>query len=337
MFWPNESRMRALLHRGFGLAVDQVLCGSLALLHRRHAKRVSTRDVAEKYFAECERLTRAQYFAPPAAMEDFRAEAPDIISWRSPVQSAARFPMNGRVRVALFRVHPDAPTVIMLHALMSASDAGYRFWARRFNALGWNAAFVHLPFHYSRRPPGHLNGELCCTADLVLTGDTLRQAMVEVRQLLAWLRSEGSSELGLLGTSYGGWVAALIASLEPELRFLALLAPMVNIGYALYEGPTSWTIRGQLARAGLERALVDRHAHLSSPLRALPAGDVARRTVIVGGAFDRIVRLADLAALRDAWPGCELVTVPQALFGYGMIPRAVAWLRERGLLVMAGG
>ena len=201
-------------------------------------------------------------------MEDFRREGPDTISWRSPARSVASFPMNGRVRVTLFPVRREAPTVIILHALMSASDTGYRFWARRFNALGWNAAFVHLPFHYSRRPPGHLNGELCFTADLVLTGDTLRQAVVEIRQLLAWLRAQGSREFGLLGTSYGGWVAALLAALEPDLRFLALLAPIVNIGYALYEGPTSWTLRGQLARAGLERALIDRHAHLSSPLRS---------------------------------------------------------------------
>jgi pimeloyl-ACP methyl ester carboxylesterase len=163
----------------------------------------------------------------------------------------------------------------------------------------------------------------------------LRQAVVEIRQLVAWLRAQGSREFGLLGTSYGGWVAALLASLEPDLRFLALLAPMVNIGHALYEGPTSWTIRGQLARAGLERTLIDRHAHLSSPLRALPAGDLAGRTVIVGGTFDRIVRLSDLAALRDAWPGSELVTVPQAHFGYGMIPRAVAWLNERDLLAQS--
>jgi pimeloyl-ACP methyl ester carboxylesterase len=240
--------------------------------------------------------------------------------------------MNGRVRVTLFAARRDAPTVIILHALMSASDTGYRFWSRRFNALGWNAAFVHLPFHYSRRPPGHLNGELCFTADLVLTGDTLRQAVVEIRQLLAWLRAQGSREFGLLGTSYGGWVAALLAALEPDLRFLALLAPIVNVGYALYEGPTSWTLRGQLARAGLERTMVDRHAHLSSPLEAPPAGNAAARTVIIGGTFDRIVPMVDLVALRDAWPGSELVAVPQAHFGYGMIPRAMAWLRERDLL-----
>jgi hypothetical protein len=53
---------------------------------------------------------------------------------------------------------------------------------------------------------------------------------------------------------------------------------------------------------------------------------------MVGGMFDRIVRLADLAELRDAWRGSELITVPQTHFGYGMIPRAMAWLGERELL-----
>jgi pimeloyl-ACP methyl ester carboxylesterase len=234
--------------------------------------------------------------------------------------------------VSLFSAHPKAPTVILLHALMSASDTGYRRWARTFNTLGWNAAFVHLPFHYSRRPRGHLNGELCFTADLVLTGDTLRQAVVEIRQLLSWLRAQGTCEFGLLGTSYGGWIASLVASLEPDLRFIVLLAPLVNYVHALYQGPTSWVIRGQLARAGLEPTLIERHAHLSSPRTAPPAGNGAERSLIVGGTFDRLVRLSDLMALRDAWPGSELITLPQAHFGYGMIPRAMSWLRARDFL-----
>ncbi|MGZ5003044.1 MAG: alpha/beta fold hydrolase, partial [Chthoniobacterales bacterium] len=324
--------MKSLLHRGLGAAVDQLRCGTMAVLHRRHARRTSTREALEKYIAACEGLTRAQYFALPATLEDFRHELPDTISWSSPATSVAEFPVNGRVRVNLYSVSRGAPTVIMLHALMSASDVGYRLWARRFNELGWNVAFVHLPFHYSRRPRGYLSGELCCTADLVLTGDTLRQAVVEIRQLIAWLRAEGSSDFGLLGTSYGGWIAAVLALVEPELRFIALLAPMVNIIHALYEGPTSWVIRGQLARAGLERKLIERHAHLSSPLHASPASRGAERTVIIGGSFDRIVRLTDLAALRDAWPGSELVTVSQGHYGYSMIPQAVSWLRQRGLL-----
>ena len=78
--------------------------------------------------------------------------------------------------------------------------------------------------------------------------------------------------------------------------------------------------------------MLDRHAHLSSPLAAKPAGDLSKRTVILGGTFDRIVPLADLALLREAWPGSELITLPQAHFGYAMIPQAVTWLCTRGLL-----
>jgi pimeloyl-ACP methyl ester carboxylesterase len=323
--------MVSYFHRAFGLTVDQLLCGFLALLHQRHGEQVSSRPVAEQYFAECERQTRAQHFSVPYTLEDFQ-ETPGAISWQSRALSNAKFPVNGRVRVNLSQIEPKAPTVIMLHALMSVSDAGYRHWARTFNHLGWNAAFVHLPFHYSRRPRGHLNGELCCTADLVLTGDTLRQAVVEIRQLLTWLRAQGSCEFGLLGTSYGGWVAALVASLEPDLRFITLLTPIVNYVHALYHGPTSWIIRGQLARAGLEPALLERHAHLSSPRTVPPAGNAAERSLIIGGSFDRIVRLCDLRAVREAWPGCDLITLPQGHFAYGMIPRAMSWLRARDLL-----
>ena len=89
--------MITLLHRGLGHAVDLLLCASLAVMHRRHAQRVSTRDAAENYVAACERQTRAEHFAPEP-MEDFRQETPDTISWRSPAKSGTSFPANGRVR-----------------------------------------------------------------------------------------------------------------------------------------------------------------------------------------------------------------------------------------------
>src|SRR6266446_3029478 len=80
------------------------------------------------------------------------------VTWRSPIQT--KFPRNNDARVDFFwcAARKNAPTVFMLHALMSATHIGYRRWAARFNELGWNACFVHLPYHYSRVPPGHWNG-----------------------------------------------------------------------------------------------------------------------------------------------------------------------------------
>src|SRR5437870_12495917 len=114
--------MKSLVHRGFGLVVDQILCGTMAVLHRRHARRLSTRVAVEKYIATCDGLTRAQYFAPPATLVNFCDEKPDIISWSSASSSAARFPVNARARVTLRRPLLRAPPVFILHSLMSASD-----------------------------------------------------------------------------------------------------------------------------------------------------------------------------------------------------------------------
>ena len=321
--------MKNGIHRAFGLGVDALLVGALNAVHLRHARAASTRESFDRYLDRCDRLTREEYFSTAAEMQDCREESPGLISWASPVASG--FAPNCRARARLFRVRDNAPTVVMLHALMSASDLGYRRWARHLNDLGWNAAFLHLPFHYSRRPRGYLNGELCFTSDLERTAETLRQAVIELRQLLGWLREAGSPGFGLIGASYGGWVGSLAASLEKDLRFLALLAPMANAEHAVFDGPTSRTIRRQLRRTGVTRAQVARHARLHSPLARAPLVDAAR-VVIAAGEDDRLVILPDLLALRDAWPGATLLRVPQAHFGYRMMTDAVGWLTERGLL-----
>ena len=106
----------------------------------------------------------------------------------------------------------------MLHALLSATRIGYRRWAAHFNALGWNACFVHLPYHYSRVPKGYWNGELAITANLIRNAEGLRQGVMELRQLMAALRQRSGAEFGILGTSYGGWIGALLAMVERDFR-----------------------------------------------------------------------------------------------------------------------
>jgi pimeloyl-ACP methyl ester carboxylesterase len=321
--------MKNVIHRTFGLGVDALLVGALNAVHLRHGRRASSREAFEKYLQHCDGFSREEYFTPTAEMKDFRMDSPGLISWESPI--ATDFAANARARAMLFRVRDNAPTVVMLHALMSASDLGYRRWAKHLNALGWNAAFMHLPFHYSRRPRGYLNGELCFTSDLVRTAETLRQSVIELRQLLAWLRRTGVAEFGLIGASYGGWVGSLAGSLERDLRFLALLAPMANAEHAVFDGPTSRTIRRQLRRTGITREQVVRHARLHSPLARPPLVDFAN-VVIAAGEDDRLVILPDLIALSEAWPGATLLRVPQAHFGYRMMNDAVEWLTQRGLL-----
>jgi pimeloyl-ACP methyl ester carboxylesterase len=217
----------------------------------------------------------------------------------------------------------------MLHALMSATRIGYRRWAARFNARGWNACFVHLPYHYSRVPPSYWNGELAITADLIRNAEGIRQGVTELRQLIAALRTLGCGEFGILGTSYGAWIGALTACVEPELRFVALMAPIVNVEHAIWESPAAIYMRKQLRRASIDPDLIARHYHLSSPMHNQP---LCRpdRVLFVAGEYDLIARPEHIEEMHQRWRGSELLKVPQGHFGYRMMRDTVARLEARG-------
>src|SRR6266446_913946 len=325
---------RALPFSRFAAAsVDLLMCTSMNFLQSRHRLHARSRDEMERYVAKCEKLTAHDFYAAPRDGEIASAIGDTYgatFRWRSPIDS--KFPANNIARADFFPcAHGwSAPTVLMLHALMSASHIGYRRWAAHFNELGWNACFVHLPYHYSRVPPGYWNGELAITADLIRNAEGLRQGVIEVRQLMVALRDRGCREFGVLGTSYGGWIGALLAIVEREFRFVALMAPIVNVEHAIWESPASAFMRRELRRAKIEPSLVARHFHLSSPMHNEPLCS-AERVLFVAGEFDLIARPADIEKIQQKWRGSELLHVRQGHFGYRMLRETIARLKQRGL------
>ena len=303
---------------------DGAMCALMGALQRWHRLTPESRAIFERYVAEHAASSRDRYFICSEMLEaDYCLELHrrTAITWFSPI--VTRHGENNRVHVDYFAGPdgPAAPTVLFLHALMSASDFGYRRWAADFNARGWNACFIHLPYHYSRRPRGTRNGELAITSDCVRTAEGLRQGVSELRQLMALLRAHGCREFGLWATSYGGWIGALLASVERDFRFLALMAPIVDVTHAIWESPAARALRPELERHGLDRALLARHDPHISPLHAPPL-DAAERALLIAGAYDRIAPAATIARLAEAWPGARLHTVPQGHFGYRMMRAA---------------
>lgn len=332
---PNTATKRRGYHSLQRLAassVDWMMCASMNLLQSRHRLHGRSREDLERYITQCEPLTAQQFYAAPPDGEIAGKIDSDNgrIAWPSPIET--KFAENNTVRADLFPCSSgwNAPTVIMLHALLSASNIGYRRCAVRFNQLGWNACFFHLPYHYSRVPRGYWNGELAITADLIRNAEGLRQGVIEVRQLMSALRERGCSEFGILGTSYGGWIGALLAMVERDFRFVALMAPITNAEHAVWESPASARMRHELRRANIDPPLVARHFHLSSPIHNQPSCN-AERVLFVAGEFDSVARPADIEAIHEKWRGSELMRVPQGHFGYRMMRETVARLKERGL------
>ena len=330
--------------------VDSLLCASINWLHRRHPLNGHSRQEMERYLTACERLSPQEYYVLPQAIGSngasdskpavnrMRDSRMATLSWRSPIKTA--FAANNTARVDFFRTDArtwtGAPTVFLLHALMSSSPTGYYRWAERFNELGWNACFVHLPYHFSRVPSGYWNGELAITPDLIRNAEGLRQGVIELRQIMESLRGCGCHEFGLLATSYGGWIGALLTLVESDFRFVALMSPIVNVEHAIWHSPAARRVRRELVQANIERALVARHFHLSSPLHGRPVCDPTR-ILFVTGEFDSIAPTAEIEAIHQTWRGSELLRVRQGHFGHRMMRETIAHLRERGDLLPRNG
>ena len=331
------------LRRASAKTVDSLLCASINWLHRRHPLNGHSRAEMERYLRACEQLSPQEYYVIPQANGSNDASDPkptvnDVgdsrmatMSWRSPIETA--FATNNTARVDFFRTDArtwtGAPTVFLLHSLMSSSPTGYYRWAEKFNELGWNACFVHLPYHFSRVPTGYWNGELAITPDLVRNAEGLRQGVIELRQIMESLREHGCREFGVLATSYGGWIGALLTLVESNFRFVALMSPIVNVEQAIWQSPAARRIRRELLQANIERALVARHFHLSSPLHGRPVCDPTR-ILFVAGQFDSIAPPAEIEAIHQTWRGSELLRVRQGHFGYRMMPETIAHLKQRG-------
>jgi len=323
--------------------IDSLLCASINWLHRRHPLNGDSRQQMERYLTACEGLSPQEYyFLPQPNGSDSRPDSTQIgngkhgsdmatLSWRSPIKT--EFPANNTARADFFRTDArkwnEAPTVFLLHALMSTNPNGHHRWAKNFNELGWNACFLHLPYHFSRVPTGYWNGELAITPNLTRNAEGLRQGVIEVRQVMESLRECGCREFGVLATSYGAWIGALLTLVEKDFRFVALMSPIVNVEHAIWQSPAARRLRRELVQVNVERALIARHFHLSSPVHGRPVCDPTR-ILFVTGEFDSIAPPAEIEAIHQTWHGSELLRVRQGHFGHRMMPETIAHLKQRG-------
>ena len=314
-----------MISRTSHAVLDAIMCVMMNTSQWRLRHHAVTRQRLATYLDECALMTHDEYYSLPSqqsgSQEDWRLDG-NILLWNTPMKGP--FSENNLARADIYPAKDTlaAPTLILLHALMSANDFGYRRIASRFNKRGWNVLFPHLPYHYSRRPRGYANGALTITSDLVRNAETLRQSVIELRQLINWARHRGSSRIALLATSYGAWVAALTLSQEIT-DFTILIQPIADVTHATFGSPASRVMASLLKKNGIESDSIARHAHLSSALQMTPVTP-SNRIAIIGGKYDRLSPPESLKALSSIWGADRYIEVNQGHFGYAAMRCALA-------------
>lgn len=104
------------------------------------------------------------------------------------------------------------------------------FRARHLHAdLGLNVVLPVLPMHGPRgtRLP---RGAVYPGEDVMTDVHATAQAVWDIRRLIAWIQSEQpGAPIGLYGLSLGGFIAALVGSLQDDLRCAVLGVPVADV------------------------------------------------------------------------------------------------------------
>lgn len=201
----------------------------------------------------------------------------------------ATYPKNRIARAAVLEHRSPRPWLVVVHGFGMGSPA---LDLRAFRAshlhrtVGCNVALITLPFHGRRNPNGGLEPGMP-SADVLDTVHGLAQAVWDVRQLMALLRSESDQPVAVLGLSLGGLVASLVASLDDPHTVTAVV-PAVDLPTLMADTASSAGAEGDAEAA----ELLSSSAALFRPLSPLvlePRVPHERR-LIVAGTLDRFAR-----------------------------------------------
>ena len=122
------------------------------------------------------------------------------------------------------------------------------------NELGVDVLHIQLPFHGSRNPRSSIfHGEFFWSADLVRTLEAVRQSALDVRTLIAWLRTQGYEEVGVTGLSLGGSITMLLACVDPPPDYVIPIISHLQLAEAVEEASILWRMREDLERFGIDK------------------------------------------------------------------------------------
>ena len=292
---------------------DADLYGSMA---KTHDPTQFFRTPPKNVKVEVKRTRFVPRFRPDdGACEDLRFESP----YRSVnPRLRKRYTANKGNRIAHARLwrHHDGPrpTIIAIHGF-SADLYQLNEWFFAlpwFYKLGCDVALFTLPFHgrrQSRLSP--FSGHGFFAGGVSHINEAFGQAVFDFRIFLDWFeRERGVRSVGVTGVSLGGFTSALLAAVEPRLRFAIPNVPLASLPDLVME----WEPLGTALRLGLAattRTLKDARymCAVTSPLTYPPVLD-KDRLFIIGGVGDRLVPPKHSRLLWDHWDRCRIHWFP---------------------------
>lgn len=247
-------------------------------------------------------------FSPKdGACESLRFESPFVPRNPRLRKDWAKHEGNRYAHIRYWR-HLDGPrpTVIAIHGFGAEGYALNQWFfglPYLYEELGLDVALFNLPFHGRRQTRfSPFSGHGFFAGGISRINEAFAQAVHDFRLLLDYLSDHrGVNEVGVTGVSLGGFTSALLASVEPRLRFAIPNVPVTSLADVVLE----WEPLGTIVRTAMKALDMDvvearRLLAVSCPLSWKPILP-RQRLMVIGGVGDRLAPPTHTRLLWDHW------------------------------------
>jgi pimeloyl-ACP methyl ester carboxylesterase len=171
-----------------------------------------------------------------------------------------------------------------------------------FYSQGYDVMRFVMPFHGARQERhSPFSGAGLAMHGFSHFNEVIAQAVTDFRVLLNYVQQRGAPSVALTGISLGGYMSALLATLEPDLGTVIPNAPVADFMQIFH----SWAPMAQVISAGMlltgikEQEFADAIA-FHSPLGRKPVVS-KEKLMIIGGLGDRLAPPAHARKLWEHW------------------------------------
>jgi dienelactone hydrolase len=181
-----------------------------------------------------------KFFVPEEKCPQFKSTENGELRFESPMPTP--YEVNNTVYA---KYHPSKKktkkAIILIHHRggdIETLDAMAKIFANR----GISALTMLMPYHGIRAPSGTKSGEFFTSANIKLTIDAFRQAVLEIHWATDWLQTL-HSHIGILGISLGGIVATLACAHDYRLKTACICHSGADLAAVTFRGIATRKIR----------------------------------------------------------------------------------------------
>lgn len=230
-----------------------------------HVNGDDPRDLLRQHTARTMQ-TSDEFYALPR-IRDYRLEG-DQLTWTSAVNTPS--PENNLARARYFPAKRkdgrQARAGVVVLPQWNAQPESHVEACRIFNFIGMTALRLTLPYHLERKPVDLERADHLVSTNVGRTIQSMRQAVLDTRAAVNWLKSEGCERVGILGTSVGSCIAFLAFAHEPNLDAGAFNHVSGYVADVVWHGLSTSHVRAGFA----DHVTLDELRDYWSPISPLP-------------------------------------------------------------------